>query len=78
MEHRVQRLRFSNAGSFGNTSNTININGGRLSNTGTLTIASTHLIQLGNTAGTTINTVTGNLTLMALSQIFRHQHLVHW
>ena len=48
--------RFSNAGSFGNVNNTIVVDGGRLATAenAIYTIASSHSIQLGQTAGTAI------------------------
>jgi autotransporter-associated beta strand protein len=60
----VAEVRFSSDGSFGNTTNTININGGRLAtaNATTYTLTSTRGIQLGNTAGTSIS-ITGAGTL---------------
>src|SRR6185436_1392022 len=60
----VAEVRFTSDGSFGNTTNTININGGRLAtaNAATYTLTSTRGIQVGNTAGTSIS-VTGAGTL---------------
>jgi len=60
---------FASNGAFGNAANTIIIDGGRLSSASTAagavtyTLASTHGIQIGGTAGTSISTVsTGTLT----------------
>lgn len=61
----VAEVRFSADGSLGNTSNTININGGRLatSSGATYSLTSTRGIQVGNTAGTSISTPgTGTLS----------------
>ena len=54
----VAEVRFTADGSFGNTSNTININGGRLAtlSAATYTLTSTRGIQVGNTNGTSIST----------------------
>ena len=54
----VAEVRFTSDGSLGNTSNTININGGRLSmlSGAIYTLTSSRGIQVGNTAGTSIST----------------------
>ncbi len=56
---------FANNGAYGNAANTIVLDGGRLSaastsgGASTYTLASTHNIQIGATAGTSISTVSG-------------------
>jgi autotransporter-associated beta strand protein len=58
---------FANNGAFGNAANTIVVDGGRLSAASTAggsasyTLASTHGIQVGSTAGTSISTVSGGV-----------------
>jgi len=54
----VAEVRFTIDGSFGNTTNTININGGRLATLSgaSYTLIATRGIQVGNTAGTSIST----------------------
>jgi autotransporter-associated beta strand protein len=62
----VAEVRFTSDGSLGNTSNTININGGRLSmlSGASYTLTSGRGIQVGNISGTSISTpgATGVLT----------------
>jgi len=53
----IAEARFGSDGSFGNPSNSININGGRLgiADASTFELAPTHAINLGNLSGTAIN-----------------------
>ena len=50
---------FAADGSFGNTANTVNIDGGRLTTTANMTLTSGRGIQVGSTAGTSISAKSG-------------------
>jgi len=60
------KVRFPADGCFGNAANTIVIDGGQLLSSTSFSIANTHLIRLGTSAGTGINVTSGSLTIDAI------------
>ena len=54
--------RFSSNGSLGNVSNSVVIDGGRFASAVGFTLATTHKLFVGDTAGTAISTTAGILT----------------